>query len=176
MNKFIGVLLIFGIFISLSYAAECKGDLCCVGEDSGYKYWTGSCADTEKDPSLMGMRCSSGTWVSHAVKCECPSGYTVDTSKNEDGVCKKVTTKIEEEKETPKEEETKQEETKSEETKQEETTDTIEKTTETSNTELDKYYKYSPVNAIDGTKGQGCGLSTIIISGVLGLLAIAYKH
>ncbi|MCC7552451.1 hypothetical protein KO317_02175 [Candidatus Micrarchaeota archaeon] len=175
MNKLLGILLICGIFISLSYAAECKGDLCCEGEDSGYKYWTGNCADYAKDPSLMGMRCSSGTWVHHAVKCECPSGYTIDTSKNEDGICKEIkATKPAEEPEENKQIEPKKEETPKEETKS--TSTQINQEIDNSNKNLDTYYKYSPVNAIDNENGKGCGLSTIIITSVLGALAIAYKH
>ncbi|MFA5382577.1 MAG: hypothetical protein WC356_05380 [Candidatus Micrarchaeia archaeon] len=168
MNKIMSILLILGIMISFSYAAECKGDLCCEGDDSGYKYFTGNCADTDKDPSLAGKFCSSGEWYDYAVKCGCPAGYTTDTSDTEDGECVKTTVK-----EEPKEEV--KEEIK-------ETTNELEKeiipetTVEIENKELDKYYKYAPVNAIEDSKGQGCGLSTIIIAGVLGLIGLAYKH
>ncbi len=172
MNKLLGILLICGIFMSLSYAAECKGDLCCEGEDSGYKYWTGNCADTEQDPSLAGKFCSSGTWYDYANKCGCPSGYKVDTSKNEDGICKEIEAAkaVEEPEEEPEIIEEEPEETAPTQTVKQEAT------IETNNEELDEYYKYAPVNAIDDGKGQGCGLTTIIISGVLGMLAIAYKH
>ena len=174
MNKMLGILLIFGILISVSYAVECNNNFCCEGEDSGYKYWTRDCADTEKDPSLVGKYCASGTWYDYAVKCKCPSGYTMDTSDNEDGEC------VESGSPAPVEEEVEEaivEETAPVETTQETTTTTQETTVDTSNNDLDEYYRYSPVNAIDeGKGGEGCGLSTIILAGVLGMLAIAYKH
>ena len=72
------------------YASECSGDLCCEGPDSGHSYWTGECANTSIDPSLPGKRCSVGNWVDAAVLCPCPSGYSMDTSDNEDGVCVEI--------------------------------------------------------------------------------------
>ncbi|MCD6279629.1 hypothetical protein J7J26_02560 [Candidatus Micrarchaeota archaeon] len=90
--KYYLLFVILGIFmLTLSvYASECSGDLCCEGPDSGHSYWTGECANTSIDPSLPGKRCSVGNWVDAAVLCPCPSGYSMDTSDNEDGVCVEI--------------------------------------------------------------------------------------
>ena len=191
----LGVLLGIELLLGIPYAAECTGSLCCEGEDSGYSYWTGSCADTEKDPSLAGKFCSSGTWVDYATNCGCPSGYEVDTSDNEDGVCVEAGTADTDNTDDDTDDTTddtddttdtddiiddgtdETDDTDTTDTGDGTTTDTIDATDTadtTTQAEPSEYYKYTPVNA-EEKESSGCTLSTILITLLMAGI-IYYKY